>query len=829
MAEGSSRQWLWWTAGGVVVLFAMMAKDFWSTLGILGGAEIIAYALIKMSRVNEASARPQSSQHGHEPTLAELTGSTPRGRATASAVLLQQTQNFSGSRGPQQPSASQEELGARKSAVVADAAVPRLNQTEKFYSTQKPPSAVHPSYALPEAPAAVGNKSWVPPGESVQIAGLNLPGGMIYVGTRLVSPNGCTDPCLINGLLAVASAGDYRVRQMGYWPSYTEASPVERRAYLNWLAEGRSNADCDLGYVFLFFYGLERRILLDSRDEQAAKGDWPAIIDELRRLLAIYGEKPGSFRHYASNLLSWIELDGLSGRLYEKSVPTFPKTYELPPYLRLALGQAAAHRAPIPASLALAWVRLSPDTYLRTAAKRCPDEFGRLFDQHYQEIFGTGLVLCENRTKLKFTYRAASAGLLGTTITMDFGGIPDVTAVTEPIKRLRDIANQCTDEMEPYSRLLGRDPSLAGSLESILFLPPAIWPEGTKAGLHALVGRVPKGGITLTLQELFDALGRTKRPPNRDHIRNLARVLEDMQVGMEPHVLGGAKVPCEADKVVLFPLPTSDPSASLGPEYQTIALTLKIGSALAQADGDFSAREIEHLRAKIDDWAQLTPAERCRLHAHLQWLIANPPTLTVLRRKLEPLDAAARETIAAFMVTLAQSDGYVSPEEVKFLEKLYKALEIEPKRVFSDIQAAGTDRSTLIATTHPATRGFHLDADRIVALQKDTARVSTFLSGIFAEEAPVPETSPPPEPESSDVPTSPLGLDEAHSALVHLLLSRPQWTRAELEDAAADLGLMTDGALEQINEAAFEAFDTPLCEGDDPIDVNTELLRKLAA
>lgn len=56
-----------------------------------------------------------------------------------------------------------------------------------------------------------------------------------------------------------------------------------------------------------------------------------------------------------------------------------------------------------------------------------------------------------------------------------------------------------------------------------------------------------------------------------------------------------------------------------------------------------------------------------------------------------------------------------------------------------------------------------------------------------------------------------------------------KWTRAELADAAADLDLMLDGALEQINEAAFDAFDEPLCEGDDPVSVNTGLLEKIEA
>jgi hypothetical protein len=65
--------------------------------------------------------------------------------------------------------------------------------------------------------------------------------------------------------------------------------------------------------------------------------------------------------------------------------------------------------------------------------------------------------------------------------------------------------------------------------------------------------------------------------------------------------------------------------------------------------------------------------------------------------------------------------------------------------------------------------------------------------------------------------------------LLRLLLSRPEWTRAELEDAAADLDLMLDGAMEQINEAAFEAFDESLFEGEDPISVNTKLLEKAEA
>lgn len=702
-------------------------------------------------------------------------------------------------------------------------------EPERMFSVAantNPPSA----HTLPAAPAGFGEGRWIPPGESVEVAGMNLPGGMLYVGGRLKALNGGTDPCLISGQYNVARVGNYCARQMGYWPSYAEASPEERRAYLNWLSEGRSHPDCDIGYVFLFFYGLERRVIADSPNDPSARNDWPAIVVELRRLLAIYGEKSGSFNRYAGELLSWIELDGKSSQLYKQPIPDFPKTYDLPLYLRLALGQAAVDRVPLSSHLALAWLRLSPECHLRTAATRCPNEFERLFALRYHEVLGPGLMLPKNRTKLKFVYKAASAGLQGANVTMSFGDIPDVTALTAPIRKLMDISSQCTDELSSYSRLIGKDPEAAEALEGLLLLPATLWPAATQAKLRALTAQMHEGRLSLPLKELLAVLGGANQAFNRDRARGLARALEGAEIGMEPHVLGGAKAPGEQDTIVLFAQPPMDSDVGSRTEYQTAALTLQLASAVAQADGDFDDREIAHLRAEIGGWAHLTHAERRRLHAHLQWLTTSPMNLTALKKKLEPLPIAARETLAVFMATLTQADGFVSPDEVKFLEKVYKALGVEPKRVFSDIHTAGSG-GTPVPPVQAGKQGFHLDVERIAALQKDTIRVSALLSEIFAEEADSLHESAAPasEPELEDKANAPLGLDDDHSALLRLLLSRPEWARAELEDAAADLDLMLDGAMEQINEAAFEAFDEPLFEGEDPISVNTQLLEKIEA
>jgi tellurite resistance protein len=825
-----------WLVFGTLVLVAMVPKEVWIGIGVIGGIVLVAYLAIKYLGRQEGGLKSSSSRAAqrHEPTLAELIAANqtqPSAHRPArvppalpKSVASPQTVRPV----PPQPAPSH---AASLPPTRSDAGHTDLpGEVDRFYTPSAAPQNPPPSHAIPKAPAGFGEGRWVPPGESIEVAGLNLPGGMLYVGGRLKALNGGTEPCLISGQYTVARAGNYRARQMGYWPSYAEASPEERRAYLHWLSEGRSNPDCDIGYVFLFFYGLERRVIVDTRDDPAARNDWPAIIVELRRLLAIYGQKSGSFNRYVSELLNWIELDGKSNQLYKQPVPNFQRTYEVPPYLRLALGQAAVDRAPLPAHLALAWIRLSPECYLRTAATRCPNEFERLFAQRYYEVLGPGLVLPKNRTKLKFVYQAASAGLRGANIAMSFGDVPDVTALTAPTKKLMEIANQCTDELGSYSRLVGKDPGAAGELEGLLLLPATLWPVATQAKLQALTAQMLEGRLSLPLNELLAALGGSNQVVNRDRARSLARALERAEIGMEPHVLGGAKAPGEQDTVVLFAQPLMDSAVGSRTEYQTAALTLQLASAVAQADGVFHDREIAYLREEIEGWAHLTLAERRRLHAHLQWLTVSPMSLAALKRKLEPLPTAARETLAAFMATLAQADGVVSPDEVKFLEKVYKALGVEPKRVFSDIHAAGSG-----AAPGPATQtdkpAFRLDAKRIAALQEDTVRVSALLSKIFAEEAdnpPAPAASAA-EPEFEDESDAPLGLDHEHSTLLRLLLSRPEWTRAELEDAAADLDLMLDGAMELVNEAAFDAFDEPLFEGEDPISVNTKLLEKIEA
>ncbi|ENC9555955.1 hypothetical protein ABLF39_001790, partial [Aeromonas hydrophila] len=65
------------------------------------------------------------------------------------------------------------------------------------------------------------------------------------------------------------------------------------------------------------------------------------------------------------------------------------------------------------------------------------------------------------------------------------------------------------------------------------------------------------------------------------------------------------------------------------------------------------------------------------------------------------------------------------------------------------------------------------------------------------------------------------------SQFLRALLARPEWARDDLSALANTMGLMLDGALEQINEVMLDHFDEMLIEGDDTIELNTDLLEQI--
>lgn len=97
------------------------------------------------------------------------------------------------------------------------------------------------------------------------------------------------EPSLIWKKLAVKPNNWLEERPM-YWPAYAQFSPEHRYQYLRWLQD--IEKPTNLSYVFLYFYGLERHMLV---------GNYEAAVDEVLRLLSAH--RKGSFRSYATTSL----------------------------------------------------------------------------------------------------------------------------------------------------------------------------------------------------------------------------------------------------------------------------------------------------------------------------------------------------------------------------------------------------------------------------------------------------------------------------------------------------------------------------------------------
>jgi TerB-C domain len=111
---------------------------------------------------------------------------------------------------------------------------------------------------------------------------------------------------------------------------------------------------------------------------------------------------------------------------------------------------------------------------------------------------------------------------------------------------------------------------------------------------------------------------------------------------------------------------------------------------------------------------------------------------------------------------------------------------------------------------------FRLDLDLVQAKQLESAEATQLLAAVFTE-----------EPTAVSSTEAGLELDAAHATFLQTLRQQTRWSRADLMGVAQQLNLLLDGALELINEAAFERCDEALTEGEDPLEVNSDVLQEL--
>jgi len=669
--------------------------------------------------------------------------------------------------------------------------------------------------------------TWHPPGTSASIAGTTVTDGMIYVGKTSGSYNqydGCViDPHLPLGVAAAAEP-------LGYWPSYQNISPNCRKKYLEWLGSGKQAADIDIGYVFLYFYGLERRLIAETPSAIEVE----ALSRELQRLRSLYSGN-GSFNGYSARLLEAVSfLHDAKSHNSDVFVPNLAVAgAEMSPALKLAIAREVMSGRPLEFELAAAALIGMHDFWAnhRQVLEHARQPFLLVLRTRFAAAFPSGFLVRNHKdSQLAVTYRGATAGLyVDLTVQAGLKGLPDPETLTWT--KLLTLAEGVANELAPLAKLLAYYPTRANSLTALVNCPAELHDSIAVDARRWIDGLTSPAPVPFGLLAKH-AIGAEGAKWTVRHRRQIGEALAGVGWSMEPGA--GDAIERLADDTVVFVIREVTDGQSR--EMTVASAAAMLVANIAKANKDHGTKLEEFWLSQLPSRLALPASHTERLRARLAWYRNGNVTIPKVKRLLGDATSEERELCAWSATVATGATGNVDKPQIAALEAVYDALGVARSTLYTGLHAgvaaavSGVDEPVEVSrgvaeVIHripppPAMKPADPDVDRLARIRAETESVSAMLASIFTEAEPEPEEAP----ATSDSPL--VGLDNEHTTLLTTLVRQSEWARQEFEAIAASLSLMPDGALEAINEWAFDRYDDALIEDGDPLTINLDLLAK---
>jgi hypothetical protein len=711
----------------------------------------------------------------------------------------------------------------------------------------------------------------------VDVAGHVIPGGLFYVGGSLGGVTGGVEPALVDPELPVTSDGRGPTAvDLGPVLAYHLISPAARGAYLRWLAGGR-RTDAPAGLVQLFCLGLERRVLHDDGHDTAVRGELPAIAAEVWRLRERYGRAP-DLSDRLSGLMDLLDVLAAPRRAVPGAAVS--ATRSTPMRVRVALSRFAASGTPVPVDWARVWVRHHPLVPPRRVQALCPAEFDHLFTARYRDAFGPGLVPSDDVPGLRLRYQPAHQDLGVTLVRRE--DLPDVLSEPRAGRLLGRLVDDVAGELDPYCRMVARFPHSQGSLAATALLPADLL-DADRGPFGALrvwtEARFNGRPLAVVDGAEFAAFWSTAAPGRmaRDEAEAFIEVMALLGVGVEPDVrfggpaLGPGPVVLFRSGVPVWQRPAAASrragaaaeAARPGPGFAAAAAIARCAAVVTAAAGPVVPHGAVWVRV-LDTVTDLAVAcgvavgHRPRLAARLVWLLATGVAVDRLPRQVTRLGEPERETAGRWLISLAAAvaPGFPHPV-VAALSRVYRVLGLDVDLLFSRLHAfsvggpqpAGvSDEPVLVRAADPDRGGFtlpwtasrdpggpsadaeprpgddlRLDLAVVNRTAQESEAVAALLGTIFDS-----DTVDSPAAGTAFAGADPItGLDRAHSGLLRALAERSPLTRDEFAALAGAHGVLPDGAVDVLNEAAIDTVGEPVVLDGATLTVDDDVLQEL--
>lgn len=541
---------------------------------------------------------------------------------------------------------------------------------------------------------------------------------------------------------------------------------------------------------------------------------------------------------------------------------------------QLALAREVAARRPLGFELAAAALCSLSEFWFphKHVIQRSRTVFLQVFRSRFQSRFPLGFVAKpQSGSRLSIPYRGASAGLsLDLAARAGLGDLPD--PMSSAWGELVAIGVEVAGLVASYSNSVSRHPGWQNSLAALIDCPPELiatvatdgrkWADGLPALGAFKFGEVAK-----------HAIGVEHPKWTVKHRREISSALATVGYAMEP---GPDEREQLEDATIVQVFRHSGNAMSRNAEVASAAAMMV--AAIAKTAANAADRIEGFWISQIPSRLWLTPDETTHLRARLAWLRSKPISLAKTKRLLE--DATSDEkAFCAWSATVAVgASGTPEKSRVALLEAMHDALGVPRAKLYAALHAGiatATDAasepiivseaiaeplhvipqppSAASTQTLPAPISYEfageplpwedeaapehqdaqpqpapapiaapgpagVDLEKLAKIRAETERTAALLAEVFVDDEE-------PEDTAAQIGDGPFpGLDEEHTAFLNQLLSRGEWPRDEFDQAASSAGLMPDGAMEAINEWAFDHLDSPLLDDGDPVVVNRDLL-----
>ena len=643
--------------------------------------------------------------------------------------------------------------------------------------------------------------------------------GPLYVGD-LTGVRAERDPSIIDPKLKVGSRGSEE--SLGYWPSYKAATPGQRAQFLEWLA-GPREAINEMGYVFLYFYGIERYVLLGAEEDppEVRAARLGSILKELGRLENVFSYNR-SFLGYSARLREAIVIRHAPSHL-DRLKEVFPENNSVALQSELARIANNNVQTPLDSDWALQWLFHAGELPRRKNVRANYELLRQLFRGLYEKM--GGIKVPKNKTLLRLRYSAASSGLQD----VEYYDVPsdwcDPSVLQTPLKPLLPLAETANVALRKLATAEKKESALdffAAWPKDIPFDPPAKYHVAQK-----LINAQCRRDSNPTLIAIGIAF-RTKvsEKPSKREVRTIRDALSSCGWVLVPDPDLTPCSPKGHDRVWVY---QGTAPQNLSGAGRLLDINLRLGAAVALADGEVQEEEIDYVNRLVD--AHPDPIERKYFEHCIRWHFAEERSAIGLKAQIDSLGSNEREQLADGLIAIAQADGYLPRQEVLALEKYFARLGLPKDRVFDQLHSRTTEgQSNVLDVETIGPIGATTQQPSVVSLNRQaievhrtsTKKIQSVLTDIFEPDADVVDSI---EEESLASDAWHEGaLDPAHHALAAHLITQSSWSPDDIRQHCKIDGLMFEGAIETINEAAFEYLGDLLIEVDDQIYVNRELM-----